>query len=70
MACIEGHVDIVKYLVSANCDIEAEDDVRYVRLRNYNYFYYIVGTMQTDSYCLYYRTYGYSKIFSVHKLRH
>ena len=52
-ACDEGHLDIVKYLVSANCDIEAEDNVRYVRLRNCNHFNYIVGTVETDSFGLY-----------------
>ena len=48
-ATIGGHVDVVKYLVSANCDIEAEEKVRYERLPNCNYFNYIVETVEIDS---------------------
>ena len=51
-ACKIGFVDILKYLLSANCDIEAENDVRYARSRNHNYFDYIEGTVETDSFCL------------------
>ena len=51
-ACKKGYIETVKYLLSANCDIEAENEVRYVRKPNCIYFYSSVGKMETDSFCL------------------